>query len=152
MVLYVDGILSATQSHTAAMNIAGNSGISIGESNQANGYWGHTDGKIDDIGIWNRALTQAEITNLNNSTNTSITEKENLGQFIVYPNPASTEITINSSVKFTTIKIVNTIGQTILTKESSKSALVSALSNGIYFIELYDEKGKLLKIGKFIKE
>lgn len=69
--LYVDGILSATQSHTAAMNIAGNSGISIGESNQANGYWGHTDGKIDDIGIWNRAITQAEITTLNNSTNPS---------------------------------------------------------------------------------
>ena len=67
--LYVDGILSATQSHTAAMNIAGNSGISIGESNQANGYWGHTDGKLDDIAIWNRALTQAEITTLYNGTN-----------------------------------------------------------------------------------
>ena len=152
MVLYVDGILSATQSHTAAMNIAGNSGISIGESNQANGYWGHTDGKIDDIGIWNRALTQAEITTLNNSTNTSITEKENLGQFIVYPNPASSEITINSSVKFTTIKILNAIGQILHTQESSGSVSVSTLSKGIYFIELYDEKGKLLKIGKFIKE
>jgi len=62
--LYVDGSLSGIHSHTALMNIAGNSGISIGESNQANGYWSHTDGKIDDIGIWNRALTECEIQDL----------------------------------------------------------------------------------------
>ena len=65
--LYVDGSLSGIQNHTAAMNIAGNSGISIGESNQANGYWTHTDGKIDDIGMWNRALTACEIQNLYSS-------------------------------------------------------------------------------------
>jgi hypothetical protein len=82
----------------------------------------------------------------------SINELYLLQNITIYPNPASSEITINSSVKFTTIKIVNTIGQTILTKESSSSVLVSTLSNGIYFIELYDEEGKLLKIGKFIKE
>ena len=62
--LYVNGSLLGFQSHTSAMNIAGNSGISIGESNQANGYWQHTDGKIDDIGIWNRALTECEIQDL----------------------------------------------------------------------------------------
>ena len=51
------------------MNVAGNSGISIGESNQANGYWNHTNGKIDDIGIWDRALTEDEILNLYNMDN-----------------------------------------------------------------------------------
>jgi hypothetical protein len=65
--LYVNGSLLGFQSHTSAMNIAGNSGISIGESNQANGYWQHTDGKIDDIGIWNRALTECEIQDLYHS-------------------------------------------------------------------------------------
>ena len=62
--LYINGNLSATQSFSQPMNIVGNSGISIGESNQANGFWNHTDGKIDDIGIWNRALSNTEIQQL----------------------------------------------------------------------------------------
>ena len=65
MQLYVDGILSVQNSSaTAAQNY--------------NGYWrfGGLDaepsapsmiGKLDDIGIWNRALTQCEITQLYNS-------------------------------------------------------------------------------------
>ena len=91
--LYIDGILAATQTHTAAMNIAGNSGISIGESNQANGYWTYTDGKIDDIGIWNRALTQQEITDLYNSNSC--------------PNPPASAITPQSSTTFCTGGFVN---------------------------------------------
>ena len=49
------------------LNVNGNSGISIGVSDQANGHWAPFDGKIDDIGIWNRALTQSEITTLYNT-------------------------------------------------------------------------------------
>jgi hypothetical protein len=33
-------------------------------SDQANGHWWPLDGNIDDIGIWNRALTQCEIQDL----------------------------------------------------------------------------------------
>ena len=43
------------------MNTIGNSGISIGLSLQANGHWFPFDGKIDDIGIWNRSLSTQEI-------------------------------------------------------------------------------------------
>ena len=64
--LFLNGNLVASKSTNIILNVSGNSGISIGESNQANGYWNYTDGKIDDIGIWNRALLQEEITNLYN--------------------------------------------------------------------------------------
>ena len=67
--LYVNGTLTSTQNYSGTMNISGNSGISIGESNQANGYWYHTDGKIDNVGIWNRALTDTEIQQLRNYPN-----------------------------------------------------------------------------------
>lgn len=67
--LYVNGALVSSQNHTGSMNIAGNSGISIGESNQANGYWYHTNGKIDNVGIWNRELTLSEIQQLRNYPN-----------------------------------------------------------------------------------
>jgi hypothetical protein len=79
--LYLDGALVNSVNATLPLNTAGNSGISIGESNQTNGYWHPTDGKIDDIGIWNRALTQQEITDLFNTVicanNTAITPQTN---------------------------------------------------------------------------
>lgn len=67
--LFLNGVLASTQNYSGAMNISGDSGISIGESNQANGYWYHTDGKIDNVGIWNRELTVDEIQQLYSSTN-----------------------------------------------------------------------------------
>lgn len=64
--LYVNGVLVSQTATTIDINILGNSGISIGSSNQANGYWYESDSKIDDVGIWNRALNQDEITALYN--------------------------------------------------------------------------------------
>lgn len=62
---YENGILMDSDSQAGfSLNTAGNSGISIGLSNQANGNWSPFGGKIDDIGIWNRALSQDEITAL----------------------------------------------------------------------------------------
>lgn len=56
--IYINGQLISTTNNLAALNVTGNSGISIGESNQANGYWWPTDGIIDDFALWNRALNQ----------------------------------------------------------------------------------------------
>jgi|GEM_PF-2613360 len=65
---YVNGLLDTTTStDNLILNIDGNSGISIGVSDQANGNWWPYDGKIDDIGIWNRALTEEEIVAIYNS-------------------------------------------------------------------------------------
>ena len=36
----------------------------LGERQQYNGYWYHLNGKLDDIGIWGRALTPCEINDL----------------------------------------------------------------------------------------
>lgn len=65
--LYVNGVLKSTTNYNGLMNTSGTSGISIGESNQANGYWYHTNGKIDNVGIWNRELSISEINNLFNN-------------------------------------------------------------------------------------
>ncbi len=65
--LYVNGVLKSQKAGTITLkNTTCNTGITIGELNQNNGFWYYTDGKLDDIGIWNRALTQDEITNLYN--------------------------------------------------------------------------------------
>jgi hypothetical protein len=64
--LYINGVLVSQIATTIDINTLSNSGISIGSSNQANGYWYESDSKIDDIGIWNRTLSQDEITALFN--------------------------------------------------------------------------------------
>jgi hypothetical protein len=68
MKTYYDGQLISTKpANGMILNTNGNSGISVGMSIQANGHWDPFNGVIDDIGIWNRALTQQEITALYNS-------------------------------------------------------------------------------------
>ncbi len=65
---FINGQLVDTDVNASfLLNIDGVSGISIGVSDQANGHWGPFDGKIDDIGIWNRALSECEIQDLYNS-------------------------------------------------------------------------------------
>ncbi len=72
---YENGILQSNSAANSFMlNTIGNSGISIGVSKQANGNWGPFDGKIDDIGIWNRALTQSEIAALYNSQTVAVSD------------------------------------------------------------------------------
>jgi len=61
LILYLNGILVAEESYNGVLNQDGLSGVSIGESNQANGCWHQTNGIIDDVGVWNRALTSEEI-------------------------------------------------------------------------------------------
>ena len=62
---FINGLLTSTvPANGFTLNTAGTSGISIGVSNQANGHWGPFDGNLDDIGIWNRALTECEIQDL----------------------------------------------------------------------------------------
>jgi hypothetical protein len=69
--IYINGQLISTTNNLAALNVTGNSGISIGESNQANGYWWPTDGIIDDFALWNRALNQQEIIDIFNANSCS---------------------------------------------------------------------------------
>jgi len=49
---------------TITLNSVGNSGLSIGVSRQANGFWNPANADIDDIAIWNRALTADEVSKI----------------------------------------------------------------------------------------
>ena len=68
----------------------------------------------------------------------------------IYPNPASTSLTISSSEKITSITLTDLLGQTVYTHEynSEKVQLdVSALPSGIYFVEINGAE-----VRKFVKE
>lgn len=95
--------------------------------------------QVERIGI------QSTVTGIKNNT-----QKFN---YSFFPNPTNSTLSITSSVDYNSIKIINSIGQTVFVFEDKPNTIsVSNLSNGIYFIQLLDKKGILLKTEKFIKQ
>ena len=130
-------------------------------------------GKIDDIGIWNRALTTDEISNLYNAnicyekitvTDTLVINLGTLSynpvtynnSITIYPNPAKDRITIDcgtlSAVTGYQIKISNLLGQevfsTTLNQQQYSIPLNSWTGKGIYLVTVYDANRNLLTTRK----
>jgi PKD repeat protein len=84
----------------------------------------------------------------------SLEQITSVGKIILYPNPATQQLNVESEVLRGQIKITNALGQTAiyLPIRSNKTTLdVSSLSNGIYFIQIENETGKSTTI-KFVKQ
>jgi len=94
---YSNGILIDSIAYTAHSGLLANSGypLSIGGryvANNSMGTSGFWMGKLDDIGIWNRALTQLEISALyNGCTGTAVTTQ-----------PINQSVNISNNAQFTT--------------------------------------------------
>jgi len=73
------------------------------------------------------------------------TELENNShQVAIFPNPASTSLTVRSDVEIQTIAIYNTLGQEVITKNNVNTSLTqvntSNLENGVYVITIVTDK------------
>lgn len=80
---------------------------------------------------------------------TNMIENITSEQFILFPNPSSTFVHLNSSKAFQTINVYNQFGQKVNVEISKDYIDVSSLPNGLYYIELYlDGKTKNLKLVK----
>ncbi|MBE7440905.1 MAG: T9SS type A sorting domain-containing protein [Flavobacteriales bacterium] len=70
---------------------------------------------------------------------------------VIYPNPASTQLTIETGLEISQITIIDITSKTIKTiKQNSRVINVSDLSNGIYFIRVITDKGTITQ--KFVKQ
>ena len=173
--IYKNGILVQTLNAPYFTN--NNFPIMIGtRGNYSNGGW--LDGKIDDIGLWNRALTPSEVTQLFNQnqcfTNTTVTDTLviNLGQLsytnpvayanniTIYPNPANTQVNIsfNNITDLTggNINIINSLGQQVATTPVTLSGTSTILSlntwggSGMYFVQILNAQGIVVDVKKII--
>jgi hypothetical protein len=137
--IYLNGILKATQIFNQSMNISNNNIII--------GIWDNQslpvikNRQIDDIGIWNRALTQTEITALYTGVLSSETFS-NTTNFQLYPNPANDVVQFKSSEMIEKISIYNTLGQ--LVQENKTNSLEGAISiehlaQGSYFVKVNNQ-------------
>jgi hypothetical protein len=178
MKIYINGVLENTVTQSTNFGLGSNiEDLYFGKMNSVNfPYW--FNGIIDDIGIWNRALTQEEITNLYNVnqciTNITVTDTLiiNVGQLsfndpvtwanniTIAPNPASTEVNINfnniTNLNGGTLKVINSLGQEVATTPITTSGTNSTMQlatwggTGMYFVQIINPQGQIVDIKKII--
>ena len=168
--IYINGILDKSYNYSSSVSLNTDNmliGKQKGTSVFADNY--NMLGKLDDIGVWNRALTQDEITNLYYAENTCQTLVINTGilgfnpvtynnTVTIYPNPANSQITIDCgnlvNVTGWNIKITNTLGQEVFNAPMDTQQYVVQLNtwtgNGLYFVRIYDSVGNVVNTKKII--
>jgi hypothetical protein len=170
--LYVDGIPDSTVSFPLSGSIINSINLYFG-CNSNNMYF--YKGNLDDIAIWNRALTQQEISDLYNGNicyqNITVTDTLLINMGItgfnpvtysntikVFPNPSKDHITINygnyTSLSGFQLKIENSLGQqvfqTTINQPSNYLSLSNWGGNGLYFVRIIDPQGNTVDIKKIV--
>lgn len=187
--VYVDGekVLSAFYNSPLEQIIEP---VKIGVMDETNGANWFFDGKIDDIGIWNRALSSEEVQQLYtlnactftiydtvtvteivydtvsvSTTDTLIIEtlitsiepaQENT--FLVYPNPANTQITINNGnfgiLSGYELRIANSLGQDVYNAEITQQEVTIDIStwggNGLYILYIQEPNGNTIAVKQIV--
>jgi hypothetical protein len=133
------------------------------------------DGNVDDLGVWNRALTQQEISNLYNGgicyqtitvtdtllINTGITGFNPVtfeNTIRIWPNPTYDHITIDAGNLNTmsgySIRIVNALGQQVFQSAINLQQFYLDLSswtgNGIYYVNIINPQGVTIDTRKIV--
>jgi hypothetical protein len=136
---------------------------------------GRFNGKLDDIGIWNRALDSAEVAALYNGNicyqtitvtdtlliNTNITSYNPVtyeNTIKIWPNPAKTHITIDAGdlnvMNGYSLRIVNAFGQQVFQSAISQQQYYLDLSTwtgaGIYYVNIVNPQGATIDIKKIV--
>lgn len=119
------------------------------------------DGVIDEIGIWNRALTKDEIFKLYDSNGQTVlssdfqTTESNLD---IYPNPTTDVVNIDfhdlNKFEGGKVKIMSMSGQIVyeenITQSKMTLSVVDRFSKGIYIVTTTDSGGNILSNEKLI--
>lgn len=142
--------------HNQSVRVISTSGNCIDTSNTA--VINILDTCITNLTVYDTLLTTVTDTLIINTLITGINPPNNLNTLRVFPNPASTHITIDygnfNVMNSYTLKIVNSIGQTVFTSQINKQTSYIDLStwtgNGIYFIQLIDPQNNTIENRKIV--
>jgi hypothetical protein len=142
--------------HTQPIRVISTSGNCIDTSNVA--VINILDTCITNVTVYDTLLTTVTDTLIINATITGLNPPSNQNTLKVFPNPANTHITINygnlSSMIGYTLKIVNSVGQTVFTTQINQQTSYIDLStwtgNGIYFVQLIDPQNNTIENRKIV--
>lgn len=135
--LYVDG-QSAENKNVTGINTL-NDLFKVG---------GSTDSvAIDDLILWNRALSATEVTQLYQAVSPNSigkVEKANFG-VSVFPNPTTGDFVIETSAKNPTIIVADMLGKVVFTQNEAKEQTkvsTARWANGVYLVSVESENQK----------
>jgi hypothetical protein len=131
--IYKNGVLLGAEPknlNTAVYDI-----FSLGRSLN---YSSTFNGAIDDLKIYNYAVTDAQVFNLyNNNTLSSADFNQNNLQVSLYPNPATDILNIEMTNEIKSIEIYNIQGQKVMSS-NQKQINISDLAAGLYMVRIQD--------------
>jgi hypothetical protein len=148
---YIDGVLKTTTPAPSTTYTNCASEISIGRC------WSYEPsffiGKIDDVAIWNRALSQEEISALYNGAPAGIEFVKEGFNIAAYPNPTKNKINLNVDAKYlqANYKLIDQIGKSLcngVINDCNTEIDLSSFASGIYFIQVGNPTKETIKIVK----
>jgi hypothetical protein len=159
--IFLNGSLIKTQKYFHSIVYSGITPLIIGTNIDSIGWQRNFKGKTDDIGLWNRVLTQQEITDLYYGPTAGIREATIENQLSIYPNPAKDFVSVSLSSTAggnTEITVYDLLGNAVKTFSSAMKAdtrfeqtfSVAGLPAGIYPVRI--TSGKKQCIGKIVKQ
>lgn len=101
---------------------------------------GNFNGLVDDLKIYDRAISDSEVINLFN-TNTTLSASgfnQSLSEIKLYPNPTSDILNIETKSNLRSVEIYNIQGQKVATSRQ-KQINVAHLASGVYLVKIQDE-------------
>lgn len=136
--IYVDGVLLIQQTQTDWNTNASATNFDFWLGGLFSENSSPFNGSVDDLKIYNYALSQTEVTNL--YTNNMLTsENFNASNVDVklYPNPVNDVLNIETVLDLKSVEIFNIQGQKVL--ETNQNQInVSSLSSGMYMVTIQD--------------
>ena len=135
--IYKNGILYSSGEKTS-WDTLGNILVFGGSPELNNSQHQFATFKIDDFEVYNTFFNSVEALSLYNSQNLSAQnfQTQNL-KATIYPNPASTNFTIETATELKSVEIYSLQGQKVLTSNKNQVD-VSGLSKGIYMVRVED--------------
>ncbi len=167
--LYINGVLQATVPNSSnplsqtlpSIPFSANAGMALG----AIGTTGNIEfyrGAMDDMFIYQKALTPAQIDSVYNSAPLSVENTINKEPvYALYPNPATDRVYLSGYNKAdgpVSIAVLNTAGQLVMAAQphitggGDISVDISHLNTGIYYMAVIAEKTNYKQVLKIVKE
>jgi hypothetical protein len=142
--LFINGILSTSCTYASSGDQIANfikNGVLIVDS--LNEY----EGDIDDIYLYDRSLSDVEISELAYyyPLTSSISNNKRPYSIIASPNPSDGVVTFSTSEAISSIEVYNLIGENVIHLSNVNSIDISNLPNGIYIAIVNSKSGKTTK-------
>ena len=141
--IYVDGVLLSQQSQNGWDTNATATNFDFWLGGLFSENSSPFDGYVDDLKIYNYALSPTEVTNLytNNTLSSSNFTQNNL-EVALYPNPVRDILNIESENDIQSVEIYNIQGQKVLSSNQNQIN-VSDLAAGMYMVRIQDAENNI---------